>query len=301
MKIKPYTNVGLMFILMIGFSACRENHAPGFAGSGTLEATEVSVSALTTGTVLRMTAEEGQSVAKEAVLAAIDVEKLVLQRAQLTAALCEIEAGRIAAEATIAQAEENFENTRARFNRTKALHARGSATQQQFDDISTRLGVDRNQLTAARAQLPILDAKQAQTEAAIAVLDRQIADGTITAPLSGMVVEKYVEPGEVVTAGQKVYKIVDLNDFWLNIYMAETDLGEITTGEKVIVRVDAVKTPLTGRIAWTSPEAEFTPKNVQTRKARSELVYAVKVMLDENPPALKIGMPAEVYFIARDN
>jgi HlyD family secretion protein len=301
MKIKPYTNVGLMFILMIGFSACRENHAPGFAGSGTLEATEVSVSALTTGTVLRMTAEEGRAVVKEAVLAVIDVEKLVLQRAQLTAGLREVEAGRIAAEATIAQAEENFENTRARFNRTKALHARGSATQQQFDDISTRLGVDRNQLTAARAQLPILDAKQAQTEAAIAVLDRQIADGTITAPLSGMVVEKYVEPGEVVTAGQKVYKIVDLNDFWLNIYMAETDLGEITTGEKVIVRVDAVKTPLTGRIAWTSPEAEFTPKNVQTRKARSELVYAVKVMLDENPPALKIGMPAEVYFIGRDN
>ncbi len=301
MRIKNYINIGLMVFLMTGLCACRNNQAPGFAGSGTLEATEVSVSALGTGTVLTMTREEGQSVAEGDVLAAIDVEKLVLQRAQLAASLQEIEANRIGAEATIAQAEENFENTRGRYDRTKELHARGSATQQQFDDISTRLGVDRNQLAAARAQSPILDARQAQTEAAMAVIDRQIADGTIIAPLPGMVVEKYVEPGEVVTAGQKVYKIVDLENFWLNIYMAETDLGEITTGQAVFVRVDAINTPLAGRIAWTSPEAEFTPKNVQTRQARSELVYAVKVMLDENRPELKIGMPAEVYLTDQDS
>jgi len=82
--------------------------------------------------------------------------------------------------------------------------------------------------------------------------------------------------------------------------MAETDLGVMATGQPVQVRVDAVDAPLPGRIVWTSPEAEFTPKNVQTRKARSELVYAVKVNLEESRPELKIGMPAEVCFIGQD-
>lgn len=300
MRRQLWGGIGLMLMITIFLGACRESQAPGFAGSGTLEATEVSVSALTTGTVLSLTREEGEAVVKGDILAMIDVEKLTLQRAQLLANLQEVEAGRIAAEAAIAQAQENFENTEARYKRTKELQAGGSATRQQFDDISTKLSVDRSQLAAARAQRPLLDAKQAQTEAALAVLDRQIADGKIVSPLTGVVVEKYVEPGEVVIAGGKIYKIADLANFWLNIYLAETDLGAITTGQSVNVRIDAVADPLAGRIVWTSPEAEFTPKNVQTRKARSELVYAVKVTLEESRPELKIGMPAEVYLNGQD-
>ena len=300
MKTAHWTGWGMVLIMAFGLWGCGEKLPPGFAGSGTLEATEVDVSALTTGTVLKMTREEGDTVAAGDLLAAIDVEKLTLQRAQLTASLQEVAASRIAAEAAAAQARENFENTEARYKRTKELFSKGSATQQQFDDISTRLSVDRNQLAAARAQGPLLDAKQAQLEAAMAVLDRQIADGTITAPLKGVVVEKYMEPGEVVTAGEKIYKLADLNDFWLDIYLAEADLGAFAVGQAVTVRVDAVSAPLAGRVTWTSPEAEFTPKNVQTRQARSELVYAVKVTLAESRPELKIGMPAEVYLTKRN-
>ncbi|MEW6079305.1 MAG: HlyD family efflux transporter periplasmic adaptor subunit [Thermodesulfobacteriota bacterium] len=291
---------GVTVFLLFGLLGCGEKMAPGFAGSGTLEATEVNVSSLATGTVLEMTREEGQTVVAGDLLARIDVEKLTLQRAQVAAGLQEVAASRIAAEAAVAQARENFANTETRYKRTKELFAKGSATRQQFDDISTKLIVDRNQLAAAQSQGPLLDARQAQLEASLAVLDRQIADGTVTAPLAGEVVEKYVEPGEVVTAGEKIYKIADLKNFWLNIYLAETDLGAFPLGQAVTVRVDAVRTPLAGRITWTSPEAEFTPKNVQTRKARSELVYAVKVTLEENRPELKIGMPAEVYLVARN-
>jgi len=301
MKKSTHRFIGLLAMLLIPLVwGCGEKLAPGFAGSGTLEATEVNVSALTTGTLLSMTREEGETVAPGELLALIDVEKLTLQRAQLEAGIQETVAARIAAEAAVAQARDNFENTQTRYDRTKTLHARGSATQQQFDDISTKLSVDRSQLAAAQAQLPILDAKQAQLEASLAVLDRQIADGRVVAPLAGLVVEKYVEPGEVVIAGGRIYKIADLDHFWLNIYLAETDLGAFTIGQTVRVRVDAVDGPLTGKIAWTSPEAEFTPKNVQTKKARSELVYAVKVSLEESRPELKIGMPAEVYFNTQD-
>ncbi|MBN2144000.1 MAG: HlyD family efflux transporter periplasmic adaptor subunit, partial [Candidatus Aureabacteria bacterium] len=115
-------------------------------------------------------------------------------------------------------------------------------------------------------------------------------------PIDGFVLEKYAEPGEVVPLGGPIYKVADLSRFWLKIYMAEPDLGKMVLGMHVKVRMDAVKEPIMGKITWVASESEFTPKNVQTRTSRSELVYAVKVTLEKSLPELKIGMPAEVYF-----
>jgi HlyD family secretion protein len=92
-----------------------------------------------------------------------------------------------------------------------------------------------------------------------------------------------------------ICKIADTKRYWLKIYAGERDLGRFTVGETVTVRVDAYDTDLTGVVSWVSPEAEFTPKNIETRDARAELVYAVKVSIEEPPSVLKIGMPAEVY------
>jgi HlyD family secretion protein len=297
MKIQKYGEICVMLLAILWVAGCQEKLAPNFAGSGTLEATEVTVSALTTGTIFELTRDEGDTVKKQDLLAKIDVEKLVLQQGQLQASLKEIEAGRIAADAEISMASDNFNNVEIRYKRLKELYSRGSATQQQFDDISTQLNVTRSQLTAAKVQQPILDAKQAQVEAALMVLDRQITDGTVLSPLNGVVVEKYVEPGEVVIQGGALYKIADLANFWIKIYIAEPDIGRFKLGLKVEIRVDAYPEPLMGVVTWTSPEAEFTPKNVQTKQARAELVYAVKVTLVGSPEALKIGMPAEVYFV----
>ncbi len=297
MRIQNYEKICVMLLAILWVTGCQEKLAPNFAGSGTLEATEVTVSSLTTGTILELTRDEGDTVKKQDLLAKIDVEKLVLQQGQLQASLKEIEAGRIAADAEISKALDNFSNVELRYKRIKKLYSKGSATQQQLDDISTQLNVARSQLTAAKAQQPILDAKQAQIEAALMVLDRQITDGTVLSPLDGMVVEKYVEPGEVAIQGGALYKIADLANFWIKIYLAETDLGRANLGQTVEIRVDAAPDPLKGKISWVSPEAEFTPKNVQTRQARAELVYAVKVTITASPEVLKIGMPAEVYFV----
>jgi len=296
MKPAQYGKWLLLWSAVIVFSGCRETLPEGFAGSGTLEATEVTVGALISGTILNLTKEEGEPVKAGELLAGIDVEKLVLQKAQLQAGLSEIEAGRIAAQAAIDQAMDNLENVQIRHKRIKQLYGKGSATQQQFDDIATQLSVARSQVTAAKSQLPVLDAKRAQVEANIAVLDRQIKDGVINSPLDGLAVEKYMESGEIAVQGGAVYKIADLANFWINIYVAETDLDRFKLGQEVFVRVDACPEAFAGKVAWVSPEAEFTPKNVQTRKARAELVYAVKVTLKNRDDILKIGMPAEVYW-----
>jgi len=295
---KSFACCSAFFLIMMIFmvSGCKDKIPHGFAGSGVLEATTVTISSLSTGIVLTYTKDEGDPVKKGDLLAEIDVEKLNLQKLQIEASLKEIDAGRISADAAIAQASENFENVETRYKRLKELHGKGSATQQQFDDISTQLSVARNQLVAAKTQQPILDAKQAQAEAAIRVLERQIKDGTITSPLDGVIVEKYMEEGEVAVQGGALYKIMAFNDFWIKIYVAEPDMGRFKLRQKVSIRVDAMDDPITGTVTWTSPEAEFTPKNVETRQARAELVYAVKVKVVENVSQLKIGMPAEVYF-----
>jgi HlyD family secretion protein len=298
MKFQKFRPACLMILLpvMIWSIGCQDKLPPGFAGSGTLEATEVTVSALTTGTILKLTKEEGDSTTNQELLAEIDVERLTLQRAQLAAGLKEIEAGRIVADAEISKAIDNLDNLALQYKRIKELNSQGTVARQQYDDVATRLSVGKSQLTAAKAQQPLLDAKKGQIEASLKVLDRQIADGTVLSPLDGVVVEKYVEPGEVAVQGGALYKIADLANFWIKIYLAETDMGRVPIGQKVEVRVDAYPEPLMGIVTWTSPEAEFTPKNVQTRQARAELVYAVKVTIVGSPRELKIGMPAEVYF-----
>ncbi len=295
MKLARYGKWLLIWSAVMFFTGCRDKLPEGFAGSGTLEATEVTVGSLISGTLLHMTREEGDPVKAGEMIAGIDVIKLVLQKAQLQASLSEIDAGRIAAQAAIDQAGDNLDNAQLRYNRIKQLYSKGSATQQQFDDISTQLSVARSQLTAAKSQTPLLDAKRAQVEATMAVLGQQIKDGVINAPLDGVVVEKYMEPGEIAVQGGGLYKIADTANFWIKIYVAETDLDRFNLGQHVWVRVDACPEAFPGKVAWVSPESEFTPKNVQTRKARAELVYAVKVTLKNKGDILKIGMPAEVY------
>jgi HlyD family secretion protein len=274
---------------------CGREKPPGFAGSGTLEATEVTVSAQTSGQVLRLLKDEGDAVAAGDTLARIDVEKLELQRGQLMASLDEIRAGRKPANEVVRQAADNLENLEKTYRRIAGLFEKGTATQQQYDDASTRYRLAQSQHESAKAQEKTLDAREATARASIALLDRQIRDGAVTAPLAGVVVEKYVERGEVVPAGGSILKIADTKEFWLKIYIGEKDLGLFRLGSGVRVHVDALQEPLAGLVSWVSPEAEFTPKNVETKDARAELVYAVKVTVQNPPDVLKIGMPAEVH------
>jgi HlyD family secretion protein len=282
-------------LVFAALSGCSGKKQAGFAGSGTLEATEVTVAAQTAGQILHLSKDEGDAVAAGDTLARIDVEKLLLQRRQLLASVDEIRANRKPVAETVRQAADNLENIEKSYRRISALFEQGTATQQQYDDASTKYRVAQSQLESAKAQGATLDAREETVRASIALLDRQIRDGAVIAPLAGVITEKYVEAGEVVPAGGAVFKIADTGRFWIKVYVSERDLGLFAVGGAAEVRVDAHPDPLAGEVSWVSPEAEFTPKNVETKDARAELVYAVKVSIKNPPGVLKIGMPAEVH------
>lgn len=287
----------ILIFVLLDFSGCGKINSAGFAGSGILEADDLTVSSLLPGTIVCLTKEEGDQVKKNELLAIIDTDKLALQKEQLLASVKELEASLMAADASIDQAKANMENVNTKFKRINELFSRDSASQQQFDDISTQKILSENALEIAEAQKKQLDARKQYLKASVELIDKQISDGRILSPITGTIVEKYAEAGELTQAAGSIYKVANLASFTIKIYLSETDLAEAELGKDVEVRVDALEKPLKGKIAWVSAEAEFTPKNAQTKEARAELVYAVKVsIINPFQNKLKTGMPAEVYF-----
>jgi membrane fusion protein YbhG len=263
--------------------------------SGTFETTVVEVAPVMSGRALAVTHEEGEHVARGDTLVVLDTELIALQRAETAAKSASLQAQHRTAEADLAQARRQLdllETTRAR---TTTLHDQGTATQQDVDDVTARRDVARLGVDAARGRLATNDAELAHLDAALAVFDRQLRDGVVTAPIDGTVLTRSLEPGEVAAAGRTALRLADLSSLELRIYLEAGDLDRVRLGQDLPVQVDALAgQPLTGRVAWISDEAEFTPKNAQTRHARAQLVYAVKLRVANADGRLHVGMPAEV-------
>jgi len=285
---------GALFLvfLVIGCSRSEEQN---YLGSGTLEADEVIVSSLLTGRLDSLFVEEGDSVRAGQIIALLDVQKLEAQLRQSQAALEELTINRRIARRSVEQAQEQHSNILTTLKRQKSLLQSGSSTRQIVDDLATREAMALSKLKAAQDQLRALDAREKQLGATIDLIRLQIQDGTIQAPISGAVVEKYVEAGENLHPGGPILKIADLNRMWIKIYLDERDVGLVSLDAKVQVHIDALPDrSFEGRVSWISPRAEFTPRNVQTRRARADLVFAVKVVFDNPDRAAMIGMPADV-------
>jgi HlyD family secretion protein len=263
--------------------------------SGTLEATEVSVSPLLQGRVLEVRADEGARVEAGDTLIVLDTEPIALERLQALARLDALLAQRGEAQEALRQSEQLFAFAETTFARTEALAAQGSASRQQNDDAATQRDLAQSRVRAARAHLLAVDAQRAEVEAALAVLDRRLADGIVLAPRGGTVLLRSVEPGEVVASGSAALRIADLDRLELRVFLEADELDRVRLGERVAVYVDALEgRELAGTVTWVSEEAEFTPKNVQTRAARAQLVYAVKIQVDNPEGRLHVGMPAEI-------
>lgn len=287
---------------------CAEKTDTSFAGSGTIEATEVTVSAQARGELTAVAFEEGDPVTVGQVLAEIDVEDLKLQRRAAAAGVDEIEANRNTVQREIAAAEEGVgqakitrDNALVTRDRIETLQKQGAATKDRLDRVETELSLAESrirtaekQLAVARSRLNTLSAARKRTEESLAVLDDQIGKGVIESPAAGVIIEKFVEKGEVVNFGSPVCTVADLSTVWLTIYIGEESAGKVKLGDKASVRIDArPDRSFGGRITWISPKAEFTPKNVQTRESRIDLVYQVKITLPNPEGVFKIGMPAE--------
>lgn len=263
--------------------------------SGTFETTVVDVAPVLAGRAAAVTREEGQRVARGDTLIVLDTETIALQRAESAARSTGLRAQRDVAEADLAQAERQAELLGTTLERTVILRDQGTATQQQVDDLSAQRDVATSRVAAARGRIAAIDADLAHVDAALAVFDRQLQDGVVTAPIDGTVLTRALEPGEVAAAGRTALRIADLSNLELRVYLETGDLDRVKLDQELGVLVDALPgEKLTGRVSWISDEAEFTPKNAQTRHARAQLVYAVKLRVPNDDGRLHVGMPAEV-------
>ena len=271
-----------------------------FDAQGTFEATEVVVSSEATGRILNFDIEEGMAIAANQTVGTIDSLQLHLQRKQLVAQQSALLASRPDVKKQVAALREQIAKQKTELRRVENMLRDGAATQKQKDDIEAQIKILEGQL---EAQLSTLD-KNTSTingnsvvlEAQIAALDDRISKCRIISPVGGTVLLKYAEAGELASAGKPLMKIADLKNIYLRAYFTSDQLANVKLGDEVKVVADFGGTErydYTGRVAWISSESEFTPKTIQTKDSRANLVYAVKIAV-ENDGRLKIGLAGEV-------
>jgi len=303
-------------------AACHRSPDPAtIVASGHVEATDVRLSTKVGGRLQTFGIQEGDKVARDQVIAQIDTTdtRLVLlqakaDREQAAADLrlrlagsrkedvAELEAQVALDAADLAGAERDLA-------RMQGLLDRGSGTTKSRDDAKTKRDMTAERLAARKQSLARVRsgsrpeeidgarARLASAEARIAQAQQQIEDATVKSPVSGVVTEKIAEAGEILQAVAGLCVITNLDEAWLTVYVAETDLGRLRLGQEVEVRTDDGQSRR-GKITFVASRAEFTPKNVQTRDERVKLVFKVKVGLDNKDGLFKPGMPAEARIAA---
>jgi HlyD family secretion protein len=307
----------VLLLALPGALACGRRPDPSqILATGHVEATDVRVSAKLAGRLETLSAREGDAVAAGQELAAIDATdvRLALQQAQAereqAAAelrlrragsrpedIAELESQIRGVEADLAAAQQDLD-------RMQGLLDRGSGTTKARDDARTRRDVNGARLAAMmqslarlragsrREEIDAARARLAATDARIAQLDQQLRDARVVSPLTGVVTEKIAEAGEILPAGSPLLVVTDLRSPWLTVYVAGPDLGRIRLGQEAVVVTDDGQSRK-GVVTFIASQAEFTPKNVQTRDERVKLVYKVKIGLDNPDGLFKPGMPAE--------
>jgi HlyD family secretion protein len=284
-------------VLLTGalITGCRDEAPPDAYGN--FEAIEVIVSAQTSGQIEQFVPVEGMPIERGALVAVIDTSALALERAQLVAQRTAVSARRAEASEQLHVLEVQRDIARRAYDRTQRLHAVQAATAQQLDQAEREYRVLEAQIEAVRAQRTSVGLDVATNEARVAQIRDRISKSTIVNPQKGTVLTTYARAGEVIQAGQPLYRIADLDTLILRAYLTGDQLLSVRPGQEVQVTIGESPTAgrtLSGTVTWISPTAEFTPTPVQTRDERASLVYAMKIRVINPDGVLKIGMPADV-------
>jgi HlyD family secretion protein len=282
-------------VLMLG--ACK-NGVQKSDAFGNFEAVETIVSSEAAGKLLAMEVKQGDKIATGQSIAVIDTTELLLKKQQTMAQLTASETKKLNVTAQIDVLKEQKKNVETTQQRISKMFNDKAATQQQMDDISGQVNVLDKQISSTNTQFQLIGSEMEVIKRQIDLLVEQLTKCRIKSPISGTILETYLETGELVTPGKPILKMADLSSLELKVYVSGAQLPQVKLGNQVKVLIDSgVKDMqnLTGKINWISSEAEFTPKIIQTKEERVKLMYAVKVMV-ANDGSLKIGMPGEVVF-----
>lgn len=271
-----------------------------FDATGTFEATEVVVSAEAAGRILSFDAEEGDAVQAGRQIGAIDTVQLYLQKLQLERQRASVMSNRPDIRKQALALREQIAKQEIERSRVVNLLKDGAATTKQLDDIDASLKVLNGQLEALLSTLgnntAAIDENSSALELQIAQIEDRLMKSRIASPISGTVLAKYSEQGELAAVGRPLMKVADMENVYLRVYFTSDQLSSLKIGQEVTVTADFggdEQIDYPGRITWIASESEFTPKNIQTKSSRASLVYAVKIAV-KNDGRLKLGLYGEV-------
>ena len=283
------------FLILINLVACNKNNDKA-DGYGNFEATEVTISAEASGKIEYLNLEEGAIVAPNTQVGLIDTIQLYLSKQQLIASKNTIASKSVNVLSQTAVLNEQLKTTLIEQKRIQNMFAENAATKRQVDEINGKVNMLNEQIKSIKTQEAPISNEQKSIDVQIEKINDQIQKCKITSPFQGTVLAKYFEANETTNFGKPMYKLADLTTMTLRVYISEKQLNQIKVGQKVTVKIDTQEDMKSypGTISWISSSAEFTPKIIQTKEERANLVYAVKVNV-KNDGSLKIGMPAEMW------
>ena len=292
--------LGLCSLLAL-FSACG-NGAPKYDATGTFETTEVLVSAEASGRLLYFDIEEGMLLKAGEEVGVVDTVQLYLKKLQLEASIKSVEEQRPDILKQVAATKEQISAAQRERNRVANLLKVGAANQKQLDDAEDQLEVLRKQLVAQNSTLSnshqSLTWQSSSVGIQVAQVEDQLKKCHITSPITGTVLAKYAEAGELTAMGTPLFKVADTEQMYLRAYITSEQLSQVKLGQKEIFfsvyGTDEHK-QYPGVVTWISDTSEFTPKTILTKNERANLVYAVKIAV-HNDGLLKIGMYGGVEF-----
>ncbi len=287
--------------MLLIVASCAERKGE-YDASGVFETTEITVSAEGNGKITSFTIEEGDRVNAGDTLGCIDTVQLHLTKLQLEANIRAIGSGRYNVTNQIASLERQISKQKQELARFTKLAAAGAAGTKQTEDIQSQIDVLEKQLAAQKETLlnanSGVSGKVAALEAQVAQIDDQIRKCVIVSPADGTVLAKYAEEGELASQGRPLFKVADVDNIKLRAYITAVQLTELKLGQKMKVFADSGekgRKEYDGTLVWISEVAEFTPKTIQTRDERANLVYPVKIAV-KNDGLIKLGMYGEVKF-----
>ncbi|WP_418790016.1 HlyD family secretion protein [Phosphitispora sp. TUW77] len=335
-KINGMLLIGAVILIFVSITGCSGNDFNGVSASGTVSAAEVNMTAEIGGRIIDVTVKEGVYVKKGEVLGHLESKIQALQVNSAEAVLCaaiekakETKAGNRAqliaqAQMTIEQvdslqqgARQAMENSRGTLERMKELFIEGGVTQQQVSDAETAYATAKAQYEsygsqkksaeqhldllksgATREVLNIADAGVTQAQANLEIAKTNLEKTILYAPVDGIISSVNFNEGEVVLAGSRVLTIMETKDMWIDVYVSETELPKIKLGQQAEINIDAFPEKVFhGEVNFISPEAEFTPKNLQTKDERVNMVFGVRVAVIDGKDILKTGLPADVKIL----
>lgn len=324
--IKVLVLILVLICAAVGGYRWYSNHYGGqITASGTVEATTVKINAKTAGTVNRMLFQEGDRIKAGQVAAEMVRNDLTAQREQSAMAVTAAEAKwkdlingprsqeLTAAAAAVEQARINVSQAETDLARTQSLSAQGAVPALTLEQAQNTLGLRQEQLRSAQAQMQNLQAGSREqtvtaawaelerTKAVLKASDALLADLKLISPINGTILQRYFEPGEYVSMGAALYQVADLNRLWVKVYIPTNELPGIKVGNKVKCTVSGSRQTFSGQVEHINSQGEYTPKTIQTKNERANVVYGVKIKLANSRGILKPGMPIDVEFVGDKN